>query len=57
MNLKVRGLTGTWGAIDIEMPKFEAKREIFQTFGKTGGRGGCSLPAPPSMRLLKTFIG
>ena len=33
-NLKVRGLTGTWGAVGIEMPKFEAKKD---DLAKTGG--------------------
>ena len=38
VNLKVRGLTGTWGgAVGLEMPKFEAKREILHKFGKNWG--------------------
>ena len=44
VNLKVLGLTGTWGAVGIEMPKFEAKKEdlakIWQKLGGGGGGGG-----------------
>ena len=50
VNLKVRGLTGTWGAVGIEMPNFEAKKGDLQKFAKTGGGGYSPLtPAPPSM--------
>ena len=55
VNLKVWELTGTWGAVGIEMPKFEAKREILQKFGKNwGGGGGGGSAAHASCILLKT---
>ena len=41
VNLKVRGLTGTWGGC-------RQKREILQKFGKNWG-GATAPPAPPSM--------
>ena len=38
VNLKVRGLTGTWGAVGIEMPKFKAKKGDFaKIWQKLGG--------------------
>ena len=50
MNLKVRGLTGTWpwggGAVGITMPKFEAKKGDLQKFGKNWGGGGYSSAFP-----------
>ena len=38
VNLKVRGLTGTWGAVGIEMPKFEAKKGDFAKIWQKLGR-------------------
>ena len=45
VNLKVRELTGTWGAVGIEMPKFEAKKgdfaKIWQKLGATAPQLHC----------------
>ena len=50
VNLKVRGLTGTWGAVGIEMSKFEAKKGDFaKLWNKLGGYSPPAPPAPPSM--------
>ena len=46
VNLKVRGLTGTWGPVGIEMPKFEAKKGDFAKIWQKLGGGGYS-PSPP----------
>ena len=48
VNLKVRGLTGTWGAAGIEMPNFEAKKGDFAKICKNWGGGGYS-PLPPAL--------
>ena len=38
VNLNVQGLTGTWGAVGIEMLKFEAKKGDFaKIWQKLGG--------------------
>ena len=43
VNLKVQGLTGTWGAVGIEMPKFEAKKG---DFAKIWQKLGAAAPPP-----------
>ena len=44
VNLKVRGLTGTWGAVGIEMSKFEAKKGDFANIWQK--LEGYSTPSP-----------
>ena len=46
VNLKVRGLTGTWGAVGIEMPNFEAKKGDFAKICKNWGGGLQPAPSP-----------
>ena len=46
VNLKVWGLTGTWGAVGIEMPKFEGKKGDFAKICKNWG--GLQPPPPGS---------
>ena len=48
VNLKVLGLTGTWGGVGIEMPKFEAKKGDFAKIWRKLGGGGAAAPCPPA---------
>ena len=45
VNLKVWRLTGTWGGVGIEMPKFEAKKGDFAKIWQK--LGGLQPPPPP----------
>ena len=57
VNLKVRGLTGTWGgvAVGIKVPKFEAKKGDFAKMWQKLGGGGYS-PQPPGSAVLEFML-